>query len=231
MSSRVCFSFALVSRMRTSSIHRRHATLVFVLGILIPRVVPCISLFISSISRAYCSTDRTPPCRMLSLIWIFLVGPNFVWIVAVRFSLSFFIIAHIWEFIPLLIITYMMASIHALSYAFVTSRNVAYTGCFCVLAALIASLRISRWSVVALPFWPPAWASVISAIRVALLFTILSKSFPMLLANVMPLSFEHFPLVPLPLYSRVMFPFSHWGGISLFLSILLNMFRYIYLVA
>ena len=83
----------------------------------------------------------------------------------------------------------------------------------------------------ALPFWPPAWASVISAIRVALLFTILSNNFPMLLANVMPLSFEHFPLVPLPLYSRVMFPFSHWGGISLFLSILLNMFRYIYLVA
>ena len=93
MSSRVCFSFTLVSRMRTSSIHRRHATLVFVLGILIPRLVPCISLFISSISRAYCSTDRTHPCRMLSLIWIFLVGPNFVWIVAVRFSLSFFIIA------------------------------------------------------------------------------------------------------------------------------------------
>ena len=36
-------------------------TLVFVLGILIPRLVPCISLLISSISRAYCSTDRTPP--------------------------------------------------------------------------------------------------------------------------------------------------------------------------
>ena len=41
------------------------------------------------------------PCRMLSLIGIFLVGPTFVWIVAVRFSLSFFIIVHIWEFIPL----------------------------------------------------------------------------------------------------------------------------------
>ena len=52
--------------------------LVSVLGILIPRSVPFISLFISSISSAYWSTDSTPPCLMLSLMVIFLVGPYFV---------------------------------------------------------------------------------------------------------------------------------------------------------
>ena len=61
-----------------------------------------------------------------------------------------------------------------------------------------------------------AWASVIPAIGVALLFIIFPISFPMLLAIVTPLTFDHLPLVPLPLYSLVMFPFSHFADISLF---------------
>ena len=36
-----------------------------------------------------------------------------------------------------------------------------------------------------------------------LLLIILSNIFPKLLAKVIPLSFEHFPFVPLPLYSRI----------------------------
>ena len=62
MLSSSCISSGLVSRSRTSSIHSRHAILVSVLCILIPRSFPWISLFISSISSAYCSTERTPPC-------------------------------------------------------------------------------------------------------------------------------------------------------------------------
>ena len=41
-----------------------------------------ISLAISSITVAYCSTDRTPPCLMLSCILISLVIPSFVLIFA-----------------------------------------------------------------------------------------------------------------------------------------------------
>ena len=62
MLSSSCFSSGLVSRSTTSSIHSRHTILVSVLCILIPRSVPWISLFISSISSAYRSTERTPPC-------------------------------------------------------------------------------------------------------------------------------------------------------------------------
>ena len=70
----------------------------------------------------------------------------------------------------------------------------------------------------ALPSLPPACASVICSFVVALLFTIRSNSLPTLLASVIPLSFEHFPLVPLPLYSLVMFPFSHCSGMFPFLG-------------
>ena len=114
VSSSFYFSLGLVSRSRTSSIHSRHAMLVSMLGILIPRSVPFISLFISSISSAYWGTDNTPPCLMLSLIAIFLVGPYFVWTVAVRVSFCFLLVEHIFEFSPLLCITYMIASIQAL---------------------------------------------------------------------------------------------------------------------
>ena len=69
----------------------------------------------------------------------------------------------------------------------------------------IASFSVRRWPVVALPLIPPAWASVIFTIGLALLFTILSNSFPTLLASVIPLSLEHLPLVPFPLYNQVCF--------------------------
>ena len=48
------------------------------------------SLAISSIRVAYSITDRTPPCLMLSLIFISLVSPCLVWILALRFEFSFF---------------------------------------------------------------------------------------------------------------------------------------------
>ena len=48
-------------------------------------------------------------------------------------------------------------------------------------------------------FWPPACASVMSTVLVILLLIILSKSLPLLLARVIPLSLLHFPFLPLPL--------------------------------
>ena len=82
----------------------------------------------------------------------------------------------------------------------------------------------------ALPFLPPACASVIWAFVVALLLTIRSHNLPTLLASVIPLSFEHFHLVPLPLYSLVMFPFSHCSGMFPFSRMWLNIFRYTFRV-
>ena len=75
-------------------------------------------------------------------------------------------------------------------------------------------------------FLPPACASVIWAFVVALLLTIRSNSLPTLLDSVVPLSFEHFPLVPLPLYSLVMFAFSHCSGMLPFSRMWLSIFRY-----
>ena len=59
-----------------------------------------------------------------------------------------------------------------------------------------------------------------------LLLTIRSNGLPTLLASVIPLSFEHFPLVPLPLHSLVMFPFSHCSGMLPFSGLWLSIFRY-----
>ena len=67
----------------------------------------------------------------------------------------------------------------------------------CVYSIIV--FRIRRWSAVDLPFWPPAWASVMFTVLVILLLIILSKSLPMLLARVIPLSLLHFPFLPLPL--------------------------------
>ena len=72
------------------------------------------------------------------------------------------------------------------------------------------------------PSGPPACASVIFIIRVALSLIILSNTLHTLLASVMPLSLEHLPLVPFPLYSPFMFPLSHWSGMLSSLRILLN---------
>ena len=90
-----------------------------------------------------------------------------------------------------------------------------YASSLCCLRCLIVSLNLSRWSTVAFYFCPPACASVIVILifGVILLLIIRSNSFPKLLARVIPLSFEHLPLTPFPLYSLVISPICHWSGI------------------
>ena len=121
---------------------------------------------------------------------------------------------------------YRMASSQALSYAFVTSRNAMYAGFLLFLMVWMVSFSRVRWSTVALPFCPPAWASAILMVFDILLLIILSNIFPKLLAKVIPLSFEHFPFVPLPLYSRIISPVCHWVGILCVCIILLIVCRY-----
>ena len=90
------------------------------------------SFDMSSIRLAYSMADRTPPCLMLSLIHIVLVGPYCVFMVAVRFV---FISRAILQFLsvrPLLCIVYIIAFSQALSHAFVTSRNAIYSLAFYV---------------------------------------------------------------------------------------------------
>ena len=192
----------------TSSIHRSESTLFPVL-VISPSPLLRISLDISSIRIAYSMTDNTPPCLMLSLILISLVGPYLVWMLAVSWEFSFFTMDRFFPSTPFLFITYSIASSHALSYAFWTSRKITY--------AVLPSFRISwiicfsaiRWSVVALPSFPPAWASVIWVTSLTLSFMTRSYTFPTLLARVIPLSLEHFPFWPLPLYSLMILPSSH----------------------
>ena len=107
----------------TSSIHRRHPGVGMFHRFWIPTSISCNSFAISSIRFAYSITDRTPACLMLSFILIILVGPNLVFIVAVRLLLISLAILQFFPFSPVLCMVYMIASNHALSYAFVTSRN------------------------------------------------------------------------------------------------------------
>ena len=95
--------------------------------------------------------------------------------------------------IPFLLRTYRIASSHALSYAFCTSRNITYAVCFLFINSLIVCFRTIRWSAVALPGIPPAWASVIFTCPFILSLIILSYNFSELLARVIPLSFKHLP--------------------------------------
>ena len=74
-----------------------------------------VSLLISSISVAYWVTASTPPCLMLLLIFMGLVVPCLVLMVAVRFWLRRSVRSHVAPSHPCLFITYMMASSHALS--------------------------------------------------------------------------------------------------------------------
>ena len=60
----------------------------------------------------------------------------------------------------------------------------------------------------------------------ALSLIILSNIFPKLLETVMPLSFEHFPLIPLPLYILVTDPSCHSIGIFWDCSMVFNVCRY-----
>ena len=82
------------------------------------------------------------------------------------------------------------------------------------LMSFIVCFRMMRWSTVALPCIPPACASVISTIFFAHSFIILSYTFLKLLANVMPLSFEHLPFVPFLLYHVFILLFCHSCGTS-----------------
>ena len=72
----------------TSSIHSRHPDIVLFHSVWFPIFRSCSSFDISSIRFAYSMTDRTPPCLMLSLMLIILVGPYWVFMVAVRFLFS-----------------------------------------------------------------------------------------------------------------------------------------------
>ena len=85
-----------------------------------------------------------------------------------------------------------------------------------------SSLRISRWSTVDLPLLPPACASVILMLFFALSLMILSYNFPKLLDSVNPLSLEHLPFIPFPLYIVMISPSCHSCGIvSVFVSLLM----------
>ena len=150
----VCSSLGSGEMRTTSSIHNRHPIFSSRLGMNVPSLFSVISLFISSMSRAYWATDSTQPWRMLSLILISLVMPYFVMIVAVISLFIFLMTSHSGDVSPSLCITYIMASSQALSYALVTSRNAMYTGLFLRLISPTVSFSNSMWSLVALPFWP-----------------------------------------------------------------------------
>ena len=68
-------SFLFLWISATSSIHRRHPPTVWLPIWVVPIFSFCISLAISSIRLAYSITDSTPPCLMLSLIFMVLVFP------------------------------------------------------------------------------------------------------------------------------------------------------------
>ena len=188
----------------------------------------------SSIRFAYSMTDRTPPCLMLSLILMVLVGPYCVLMVAVRFFIHFTcnspVLARqatLMHCVHYQIITFSQA----LSYDFVTSRNAIYSYFFLLFFTwFIRALSIIRWSAVAIPCWPPACDSVIVVSTFILLFNSLSNNFPALLAKVMPLLLLHFPFVPFPLYSLLISPCCHCCGICSSLYIVFRVSRYIPLV-
>ena len=107
----------------TSSIDRRHPGVGMFHMFWFPTSISCNSFAISSIRFAYSITDTTPPCLMLSFILIILVGPNLGFMVAVKLLFISLAIFQFFPFSPLLCMQYMISSSHALSYAFVTSRN------------------------------------------------------------------------------------------------------------
>ena len=94
-----------------------------------------------------------------------------------------------------------------------------------------SSLRISRWSTVELPLLPPACASVILMSFFALSLMILSYNFPKLLDSVIPLSLEHLPFIPFPLYIVMISPSCHSCGIVSVLVILFRVAWYMVLVS
>ena len=189
-----------------------------------------ISLFISSISVAYCVTASIPPCLMLLCILMVLVFPREVRMLAVRLWLSLSVMFHSAPVHPWLLIVYMMASSQARSYAFVTSRKVMNVGCLLFLLSCIVSFILRMWSVVPMPFLPPACSSdILMFLRMHVLIS-LSYSLPILLDRVMPLSLLHFPFAPLPLYSLMTLPFCHCVGMFFVDVMWLSALRMIVLV-
>ena len=144
--------------MTSSSTHRRHSPLVPLLSRSIPSGFFSGSLLISSTNTPYFNTDSTP-CRMLSLMWIFMVSPCLILIFAMKFLLSFFIMFQCLSLILSLCIMYIITSDHSLSYALGTPRNAMYAIFLYFDAMFFSSLRISRWSGVELPLFSSAWAS------------------------------------------------------------------------
>ena len=116
-----------------------------------------------------------------------------------------------------------MASNHALSYAFWTSRKITYAVFPFFLVSWIVCFSVMRWSQVALPGVPPACDPVITTCFFILSLTILSYTLPALLARVIPLSFEHFPFFPLPLYSLRISPSRQLSALWILLKILHSM--------
>ena len=123
-------------------------------GISIPMLVFCISLAISSITVAYCSTDRRPPCLMLSFIIISLVIPSFVLIFAFSPLFNFLIIFHVGPItryyggrtLYRLAMLYHMLLLHP---------DMLVEGFFFFLFwVFIISFSMRRWSVVDLPSFP-----------------------------------------------------------------------------
>ena len=112
--SMVFWSFMLFVMIATSSTHSRHfdSGSIFICCV---SFLSCISLFISSISVAYCVTASTPLCRMLLLIFMSLVLPCVVLIEAVRFWFSLSVMFHSDPVHPLSYIIFMIPSSHALS--------------------------------------------------------------------------------------------------------------------
>ena len=197
MSSISCSVLRSWCMRQTSSIHRRVFTFSPV-SIVIPRSCSLSFFDISSMSVAYSMTDSTPPCIILSLILISLVSPCLVWIFAVRLLFSFFTIWRFFLVAPFLWRAYSMASSHALSYAFWTSRNMRYAAFPLFLISFMICLSMMRWSTLTLPGIPPTWASVIFTAFFTLLFMTFSYTLPTWLARIIPYSFEHLSLVPLP---------------------------------
>ena len=107
---RVCWSSMLLVMIATSSTHSRHVELVSMF-VWVVHLALFISLLISSISVAYWVTASTPPCLMLLLILMPIMGlvmPCFVVMVAVRFWLRRSVRSHVAPLHPCLFITYML---------------------------------------------------------------------------------------------------------------------------
>ena len=104
-------------------------------------VIPVFSSLISLARFAYSITDNTPPCLMLSLVWLLSVWCFHIWFRFSRlgFCLCFLLGSNSFSFSPLLLRAYSMAFSHALSYAFLRRGMlcVGYGVCVCLCGVLL----------------------------------------------------------------------------------------------